>query len=422
MLNLSPSRIAPVLSTILLSACPDRLVPGELDPAITLDPGESTTTAPSTTTGLDPTTTTTTTTGLEPTTTTTDAPAACGPPCPAVWTHPGNLILGAQPRDLTCMSEVEGDLWIGADASLATIATLANLERVAGELTISGAGELTDLASFACLREVAALSLSQLPQLLDISALAKLRAAARVDLVDLGIAALPDFAPEFAGIDSLILRDLPALVDLDAASTWGPAAENTLTIQIAHASSLTGLTGLAGLLAANGPRPVHLELDQLPALTSLAGLESLVSADLHLSGLPLVGDFAPLAQLERGGQISFNDIPGVHTLTGLGALTEVGTLTIGDCVNIGLGGMDGLTSLGGLSGLKRVHHLALAGNDNLTSLAGAPQLHDLDGLAVVDNPALSQPAYDAFLAQIDSPPWSCLGGWDLCQCFIVIPG
>ena len=95
---------------------------------------------------------------------------------------------------------------------------------------------------------------------------------------------------------------------------------------------------------------------------------------------------------------------------------------IGDCVNMGTGGMNGLQSLAGLDSLESVGSLALANNMNLTSLAGAPLLTTAgDGVNVVNNPMLSQAAFDAFLEQFAPAPVSCFGGWDECPCFEILP-
>jgi hypothetical protein len=413
---------------LLISGCPDRLVPGE--PLATATTGD----APDSVTGSEHSSTSgawapeSTTDAPEPTTTiddatTTELPARCGPPCAHEWTHEGPLVLGggAGPADITCLrAVVDGDLYIGADADLAQIASLAHLERVEGKLTIAGNPHLTDLAGLACLREVEALTLAHMPQLVDLDALAGLRRAPQIVLDGLGIAALPAFAPEFTGVTSLHLRDNPALVDLHAAAGWG-AAGDALDLRLRNNAALPSLVGLDGLLADLGFGEVHLELTDLPALTSLAGLEPLVFADLHFERLPLVQDLAPLANLEIGGQITFDVLPGVTDLVGLGALTTVGTFTLGDCAHSGVGGMDGLVSLAGLDSLVSVGHLALADNDQLASLAGAPLLTELGGFAGVGNPKLGAADYATLLGQVQGALWTCVGDWDRCQCAPLSP-
>jgi hypothetical protein len=319
------------------------------------------------------------------------------------------------------LTRVTGDLWIGEKANLATITSLGNLREVGGAFTIAGVAALTDLDDFGCLREVESLALQQLPALVDVGGLAGVRIAPRITLEGVGVTTLPEFADSYQGVDTLTLRDNPALLHLDPAGLWGTTGA-PLTIQIANNPALVSVAGLGGILLANGAESAHVELDDLPALTSLTGLEPLVEADLHVTRLPLVTDLMPLSALKKGGQVTFDAMPKVLDLAGLAALNTVHTLTLGDCSNGEDGGMDGLTSLAGLASLTSVDHLRLAGNDGLVALTGAPELHAVSGVAVVGSPALPAAAFELFLDQLDDPPWHCYGDWERCQCSIIQPG
>lgn len=438
MLGFLRYRLLPVL--LVICACPDEgTVPGPLDTDTASDPGEtvgatatltdssSGTTMGPTDPGPTPTTSdtedgTTSGSGGGDVSSTFDPPAACGPPCDSFSSHEGMVMLTGAGANFACVNHIVGDLYVGANAGPQEIASLGNLERVDGSLTIAGNLALADLSSLACLREVESLKLTGMPQLADLGALSGLRVAPVLELERLGITALPSFAPDFAGVASVVLRDNDALVDLHAAATWGVAGA-PLELRIEGNAVLPGLSGLGGLMAANGADPVHITLFDLPKLVSLTGLEPVVQADLHFERLPKVPHLGPLAGLVSGGQLTFNALPAVTDLAGLGALVSVGTLTIGDCSHGEDGGMDGLTSLVGLASLASVGHFALAGNDKLASLTGAPQLTEVGSFSSVGNPALGQSDYDAFFAQIEGgAPWGCVGDWGRCECFPVNPG
>ncbi|MDC0715919.1 hypothetical protein [Nannocystis bainbridge] len=352
--------------------------------------------------------------------TTFDPPAACGPPCDDFSAHEGTVTLGGGGANFACVNHIDGDLYIGANATLQEIASLGNLEWVEGAVTIAGNLALADLSGLACLRDIEALKLTGMPQLADLDALARLRVAPRLEFERLGITALPSFAPEFAGVASLVLRDNDALVDLHAAANWGAAGP--LELRIESNAALASIAGLAGPLADNGAGTVHLALLDLPELTSLVGLEPLLQADLHFERLPKLTDLAPLSGLLSGGQIVFNALPALTDLEGLGSLVTVGTFTLGDCSHGDDGGLDHLASLAGLDSLAAVGHFALADNDQLASLAGAPQLGAVGGFSSVGNPALIQSDYDAFFTQLEAAPWGCVGDWGRCECFPVNPG
>lgn len=376
----------------------------------------SSTSASSTTTG-DPSST-------SASTTTTGPPATCGPACDDTWELDGDLFVpswGDPPIFFHCLTAVHGDLTLDEEVPEAVLDSLANLRRVDGALELRGHATLTDLDAFACLERVEVLSLAKAPALTDLTGLAGLRAAPSVSLRGLGIAALPAFAPEFEGVSILSLADNPALSDLSAASAWGPLS-GALTLTLDHNAALTDLSALGPLLQVPGIL-LSVQITDHPALTSLAGLEPVEIQGLYLTGLPQLADLAPLETLTKASDITLDDLPQLTSLAGLHNLTEATRLVVGGCIEDGVGGLDGLTSLAGLDGLTSVGELAIANNGALTSLAGAPALEVVNFLSVVSNPALPQAAYQAFLAQLDPNPLNeeCYGGWGECACFLVMP-
>jgi hypothetical protein len=298
-------------------------------------------------------------------------------------------------------------------------ATLGNLVQVDGTVQIAHP-ELKDLSMLGCLEQAEWLLVQDSPQLVDAS-LPALRIASWIELEGTGLAALPTFGPEYTGIERLQLFNNPALVDLSPGAGW-PLSSGNLMVVMQNNAKLTSLAGLGPLLASPALEDLQVQLVDHPALTSLAGFEGVTHATLYLADLPALPDLDALKQLSSGS-VTLIEIPKVTDLKGLSGLTTADQLMIGDCVNMGSGGMDGLTSLAGLDNLTSVIMLAIANNDELSSLAGAPKLTGVPlSLAVVNNPALGQDDYDQFLAQLaDTPSDDCFGGWDVCQCFEILP-
>lgn len=431
---------------ITMGACTTRPLEGATEGASASSSGSSSSTDGLTTsdgpTTAQPTTSTSTSTSAETsepgtssttigdettsaTTTSGGPPSVCGPPCAETWEIEGNLSVsgwGDPPIWYSCLTAVHGDLTIEEDVPQEILASLANLRRVDGRLHFLGHQTAEDLDFLACLEETAWLDIAHAPKLTDLGALAGLRSAGEVWLSDLAITTLPSFAPEFTGIYRLVLSNNPALKDLGGAAAWG-VSDTYLSIQLDNNAALSTLASLENLTAALGDATLHLQIIDSPALVSLTGLEPVTNiGDLWLEGLPQLTDLAPLAGLTSAQSLTLDDIPQLDSLADLGGLTSVGFLTLGNCINTDPGGLDGLTSLAGLDNLVDVNLFGISGNDGLTSLAGAPKLKHVNSLAVVDAPALSQAAYDAFLAQLESPPSeTCLGPWIECQCFQLLP-
>jgi hypothetical protein len=110
--------------------------------------------------------------------------------------------------------------------------------------------------------------------------------------------------------------------------------------------------------------------------------------------------------VQHVGDLVLDDLPGLNSLAGLHGLQSAGTISIGDCPPNG--GLDGLPDLTGLGGLTSLGTLALFDNEALASFAGLDALTELGGLTALDNPQLSPAVIDAFLAQFDPPPGTCI--------------
>lgn len=429
-------RLAP-LALAALTACTDRPLQTSdgTDGGSTGDPVASTSgaTANPTTSATSDDPPTGTTTGAPDTTTTSTGPdtsassgttmpppdgppSTCGPPCAATWEHFGDLDVDSFVADLSCLTRVHGKLTTWHDSDPAVVASLANLQQVDGQLWLFH-GTHTDLAPFACLGHVDELHL-RAPQLTDL-ALPKLAHATTIQLSDVASTGLPKLAPGFTGLERLEMYDVSNLVDLSETANWGVPAPN-FTLILGGNSGFTDLAGLAPLLVGN----THLwaQLIDQPNLTSLAGLEAVTDADFYFSNLPALTSLDALKNVKTAS-ITLIDLPLVQDLSGLSGLEIAYDLSIGDCVNFGTGGMDGLTSLAGLDNLTSVLRFALANNDKLASLDGAPKLTSVpETFNAVNNAALTQQAYDKFLAQLaPAPQQDCYGSWDQCPCFEILP-
>lgn len=331
-------------------------------------------------------------------------PSTCGPPCPTTWTYDGWL--SPEPGDdltpFSCLTRVTGSLRLYGAFPPGALDVFANLQEVDG-LSIAADPSRTDLAPFTCLHETRSLFLEDLPALIDASALANLRSAASVQIRNTGLSALPEFAPDFAGVEYLHVDSCPALVKVDAAAAWPVIGAIDLTLSRNHA--LTSIAALAPMFAAS-PDDARVLLTDLPALESLAGLEELRSGvRLQFGDLPLVTSLAPLAKLERVEYLLLVRLPGLTSLAGLDALHSADQLRLGHCTrwNDDDGGLAGLTSLAGLGGLVEARDLRIRGLLGLTDLTGAEMLTTVEHLEVVGNPLLTPDNFFAFAAQLMPP-------------------
>ena len=245
--------------------------------------------------------TSTTSDAYETTTTTTDETTETGDPdCPALVLDE-NLVVSNDTQDLDAVpryTHVKGGVYVGP---------------VSVDDTLS----LSNLAFLECLREVdGRLILSDLPELLDVSALGKL---------------------ERVGGD-VVLSNLDSLGNVDGFESL----ERAGGLQVSGNSKLSSLepfeslSTIASWQSPGGERiPGILEVWRNDALEVL-GLRALQSADMVL-----IGGCEPIDQVENG------DVAGNHALTeidGLDSLASVGSVWVR--------GNSKLTSLDGLRHLR----------------------------------------------------------------------
>ena len=542
--RIDPRIIVTTSGAALLLACTDRPANGDEATASTTDTtSAATTTGPATTTGDTtdtPTSTspTTSSTGPDPSTSTTNTsttdPVATGsttsatdsttdtgestaepPPvgcndCDALWELDGPLIVHPQSdfAALQCLGVVHGQMTVTGDLTAQQLAPLCHLEIVEDSLTIEFNTVLTDLSSFAGLKDAESLRLWQLPALTAVSGLTSLRNVPRIEISETGATALGSVGTNYNGFQYLDLFGNPALTDVSAIVEWGFHQDPPNSITIRDHAALTDLSDLEDLFAV-ASSSFSFELQNAPALTSLAGLGTASNGDIALYDLPLVTDLQPLSQIQtislhlrnipltslaglgslksgilwledmplltslnglgplaKGsvelwrlpklgsleglekfatGNISFIDLPLVSSLAPLGGFVEADTFTIygmplvtsltgldnlgsahslsiGDCVNAGTSGMDGLTSLAGLGALTSATNFTVSNNAKLTSLSGVGSLSVVSQvLAVINNPKLPKAAFDALLVQVDEPFNTCFGDWGACACFEILP-
>jgi hypothetical protein len=191
---------------------------------------------------------------------------------------------------------VAGSLRIAGDVPAEVLVGLADLRRVTGTLFLVDNGVLGELDVFSRLEQVDTLILRRATALTDLGGLAGLKSARVVELCELGITALPSFAPDFTGIARLDLCDNSALTDLSAASSWGVGPEpDSLTFFFTGNDALSSLAGLSGLVEDLGDRPLDARLWNNPELASLAGLSATNLSFLSVMSAPKLTDLEGLA-------------------------------------------------------------------------------------------------------------------------------
>ncbi|MEZ4449958.1 MAG: hypothetical protein R3B09_10810 [Nannocystaceae bacterium] len=374
---------------------------------------------------------------------TTDAPFTCSCPTPTVLD--GDLTLTDDTADLDpCIVEITGVLRIEGVTDPAALQPLAHLQRARAVLIDDNPG-LVDLEVMACLEEVFTLRVAHNPALTDLGGLGRVRVAPTIILDSLPILELPALAPDYAGIGSLSLHDLPEIVDLDLLASWPsvPNAGDNLAVSVSELPKLTSVTGLVGPLGPPSPETtVHLRLTALPSLTSLEGVEAVRTGYVWLVDLPKIPSLAPLAGLQVAHTLEVNRAPLLGSLDGLQALTKTGDLRLlglpglaslaglegletasrlqlGGCVEGD--GLAGIVDLSGLDTLTTVGDLLLVNNPALAALTGAPALSQVWRADLVDNPMLGADAIAAFESQT-APMSLCVGDPARCGCLKQVPG
>jgi len=340
--------------------------------------------------------------------------------------HVGNINLAAGDDTdwLKCVNVVVGDIFVDGAVDAGALAGLVDLQVLAGVLTINDNPVLTDLGPLACLRSAGEVQILGAPALTDMSALAGLEDTRLIFLRATGLTGLPEL-PALTGLQRLMLFGNPALTDLTGAGTWKISSDE-FALAVRDNPVLADLVGVEGLFAqAKDASLLSVEVYDSPALTSLAGLETLTHGDLVLRGLPGLTELEALAGYVHAGSLTLSGMPGLGSLHGLHNLQDVtGLFELGDCLSVGPGvdGMDGLVDLSGLDALVKVAAFGVANNDAMVGLGGAPKLQQVGLLAVMENAKLTQAAVDALVGQLDQAPGNlCFGDWEMCSCYELLP-
>lgn len=416
-------RLSSTSLAVLLAACgPGTAATSDTAPGSTSGTDTAPTTAPTTDSSTDPETDSTPTT--DPTTgeTATTGPTVDPCDCPDPKIVDGDIDAAALPGLAgTCIVEVSGNVSLSGIEDPTLLEPLSGLKR-ADQVSLFDSPGVVDLSTFGCLEETRRIFLADNPALVDISALTRVRIAPELLFVRSPIAAMPSFAPDYQGLSSLVLFDLHELVDLDPLAGWPGILDefNGMQVAIGGADSLQSVAGLTGILgvSATPDAEVTVDLTDLPALTSVGGLENLSRATLTLGHLPKVTSLAPLAAFERSDILELFGMPGLGSLQGLENLQSADFLRLGGCVD---GDELGITDLGGLASLAAVEaRLSIVGNPKLAALTGAPLLKHVGQLELVINPKLGADAVAAFEAQV-KPSSQCFGGWVECGCLGEVP-
>jgi hypothetical protein len=280
-------------------------------------------------------------------------------------------------------------------------------------IVIRSSPALTDLSELAPLFAVAdhsfAFELQDAPAL---TSLAGLGAASKGDyaLVDLPLLTDLQALSQVKTLDALYLRNIPLT------SLAGLGSLQSVSLTLEDMPVLTSLDGLGPLTSG------IVRLWHLPVLASIAGLEKFTTGTVSFIDLPLVSSLAPLSGLVQADFLALQGMPLVTSLAGLDNLETAISLSIGDCVNEGTSGMDGLTSLTGLGALTSASEFMVTNSAKLTSLSGVGALSVVsERLAVINNPKLPEAAFAALLTQVDEPAMTCFGDWGVCDCIEIIP-
>ena len=283
--------------------------------------------------------------------------------------------------------EIQGNL-ILKGISIKNLAALSQLKKVGGSLELTTL-EITSLKGLEALTTVQGkLEMSQLWLLDSVESLKSLKSVGELTLWDLPLVDNFDIFKGIEGLSGLTLSfvSMPAL-------PVGSFGESVSTIDISNVESLEDISKLSTIRKITN----RLRLQSLPALTSLKGLENIsaVAGDLWLQDLPVDDEINQIfANLEQINILQLHELPKVTSLeafrqfkrlNGL-RLSGLGLQSLDDLKNLSYVGSDGLflaymdqiTSLEGLSTLKRLDgFLSINGLFSQTSLKGLDKLTEL---------------------------------------------
>ncbi|MEM7151186.1 MAG: hypothetical protein AAF799_00015 [Myxococcota bacterium] len=283
---------------------------------------------------------------------------------------------------LAALSEVE-EFGLGGQTGLSGTTDLVGLRRIEDRLLVNDLAGIETL-EFPAVEQLGHLHVLDSPDLVGIE-LPALTQIERVELTGLDSLASPPQLAGASGLRTLRVRDVPVLSSL----TWAGGLETSSDyVLITDAPQLTDLGPLVGVSELS----IGVHLENLPALADLSELSTLtnVGQDVVLRGLPLVDDLSPLSSITAIGT------PGGATFDGLfieqlDALTSLDGLESLAVIEGSLYvlGNDSLVSMAALSGLTELEETFIHDNASLTSLAGLEAVQLIYRLEVIDNPSLT---------------------------------
>lgn len=323
-----------------------------------------------------------------------------------------------------CLVEVTGSVRLEGLGDPSLLTSLAHLRRARSLLILESPG-IVDLAPLSCFRETELLLIRDAPDLVDIGALAGIEVAEEINFTQIPIAELSSFSPNYQGVRSLALIELPELRDLDAVAGWPGlhGADEEFRATLLNLPALESIAGLAGPVGSASAKtttdPLQgwpwLELGELPALATIEGLETLTRGHVTLRRLPQVTELGPLGQLERG-DLTLAGL-GIASLAGLDSLLKFGRVIVGGCEEDEA--MPALTSLAGVGAMAEIDELWVVDAPALTDLS-VPGSVTVEEVSFVDTPALDDATLAAFMAEVDAM-YQCAGGIVECTCIGLIP-
>lgn len=304
----------------------------------------------------------------------------------------------AELQSLACVEEITGDLQI-LDTSVEDLSFLSSLQRVGGELRLSGNDELANLSGLDALTEVGA----------------ELRIWNNEGLIDLtGLGSL-------SAIHQLSVSSNGALVSLDGLEGElhlhaSEPDDQRVRIAIDYNDSLVSLDGLGALTSVTSELPLTLSISDNQTLGGdLSGLAPWISNDhqlrLWVSNNHL-DSLAGLEALSSAQSIALYGPAGDFvSLVGLQNLSTVSErLAIGECLCVGGEvnsecevdyGLELLMSLDGLESLTEVGELVIWGNRVLTDVSALSGLMSAQSVQIFDNPMLSEDAVNQVLLGVE---------------------
>lgn len=307
-----------------------------------------------------------------------------------------------QLRDLSPLStlkHVAGDLELHQLPGQAVMAPLPSLRSVGGTLSLQDLLDVVELSGFPALEQVGeGLILRGMPWLetLDGSAGGAFPALREAEAIL--VEALPRLSrlAGFGAVERLGTLVLDGLGPVDAAGvfaalneadsvTLATAAETVRglpRLQRAGTLVIRGHAGQAGLSGFDALTSVtQLELDGLPALTSLSAFAGVEVQSLTVRDSPLFADLTgPRYVSPLGLRLSGTALVDLH---GLGAVDALGLLQLAD--NPALASLAGLERVGGEMVL-----LSLSDNDALTHLGALAGIRVFDRIRIGNNAALGR--------------------------------